>query len=139
MKKNNLFTEFVEDRDIENPHFEVGQLFSSSTEFKEAVDQYFIVHRKNFTFSTNEKWRVRVKCKPPCKWMIYALGENKLFKNLQVKSYNPKHKNCKHGTNNMFLIANWIGHRYQSQFASNPDIPYQSLREMIKKEQNDYF
>lgn len=55
MKKKNHFLEFVKDRDMENPHFEVGQYLSSSTEFKEVVNQYSILHRKKFDYTTNKK------------------------------------------------------------------------------------
>ena len=117
-----------------NPHFDVRRLFSYSTKFKKAVKQYSILHRKNFNFTTNEKWRVRAKCKPPCKWMIYASKESKFSENLQVKSFLPKHINCKHATKNRNVIANWIAHTYHTQFASNHNIPWQSLRKIIMKE-----
>ena len=119
---------------MENSQFELGQLFNTSAQFKCALRQYSIIHRKNLTLSTNEKWRVRAKCQPPCKWMIYASKESKSSTNLQVKTFNHKHTHCRHATKNKSITADWLAHTYQALFVSNPDMPWQSLRDIVKKE-----
>ena len=117
---------------MENPEFELGQLFSTADQFKRALKQYSIMHRKNLQFTTNENWKVRAKCKAPCKWMIYASKQSKSSSNLQVKTFNHKHTHCKHATKSINVNADWMAHTYQSLFIYNPDMPWQSLRDIVK-------
>lgn len=67
---------------------------------------------KNLDLTTNEKWRVRAKCKAPCKWMIYDSKESKLSKNLYVKIFIHKHTHCRHATKNKNVNADWIAYTY---------------------------
>ena len=62
------YASFIPERDMEHPIFELGMRFSTADDFKKAVKQYSILNRKVIHLYTNEKWRVRAKCKKPCGW-----------------------------------------------------------------------
>lgn len=88
------YPNFIPERDMQDPHFKIGMRFSSAREFKDAVNEYSLKHRKVIRYYTNEKWRVRAMCVGHCEWMIYASkvqGED----TLQVKTFNDHHSNCR--------------------------------------------
>ncbi|KAL4308001.1 hypothetical protein GQ457_01G017620 [Hibiscus cannabinus] len=55
------------------PRFEVGMIFESPQQFKEALYAYAVAQRFDFKFLKNEKERTRAKCKARgCPFRIYA-------------------------------------------------------------------
>ncbi|KAL4333446.1 hypothetical protein GQ457_07G006750 [Hibiscus cannabinus] len=55
------------------PRFEVGMIFESPKQFKEALYAYAVAQRFDFKFLKNEKERTRAKCKARgCPFRIYA-------------------------------------------------------------------
>ncbi|KAM7501980.1 hypothetical protein LguiB_000884 [Lonicera macranthoides] len=71
------FPEFNVEREMEDPKFELSQLFACAGEFKRAVAEYFILHRKQIKLYTNKNYRVRAKYSLPCEWMVYVTSRVK--------------------------------------------------------------
>lgn len=113
---------------------EHGKLFGSVEEFKRVVVEYSIAHRKDIKMPCNEKWRVRAKCKAPYKWFVFAIrhGVDK-GTTLQVKSLNTKHTNCRSPCHNRHANSTWLSHKYEGMFGANVDMPWQAIRETVKK------
>lgn len=80
------FPQFTFDQDMINPQFELGQIFSSAAEFREAVLTYGALNGYNIKFKANEERIVQGICKLGCKWRIWA-SKFDGSKRLQVKSY----------------------------------------------------
>ncbi|KAL3534364.1 hypothetical protein ACH5RR_002825 [Cinchona calisaya] len=96
------------DRDMRYATFEVGMKFGNKAEFKATITNYSLVNRKDIFVYTNDRDRVRDKCKPPCKWLLYvsqvkALGTHDLV----VKSINLQHTNNNHYWKNKKFTSKW--------------------------------
>lgn len=61
------FPQFTFDRDMTNPQFEVGQIFSSASKFREAMRTYGALNGDNVNFKANEERRVQGIYKLGCK------------------------------------------------------------------------
>ncbi|XP_028123309.1 uncharacterized protein LOC114320353 [Camellia sinensis] len=92
--KRDKFLEFNKQTDMIDPQFRVGMVFPSFNVFKQVVKEHAIKTGKDIKFLKNDKNRVRVGCKPPCQWIIYASKMHGQM-SLQVKTYVPTH-NCDH-------------------------------------------
>ncbi|KAL3532860.1 hypothetical protein ACH5RR_006381 [Cinchona calisaya] len=91
------YVDFRVDRDMRRPRFELGMKFALSEEFKKAIRNYFIWKGKPVKPYTNKNHRARAKCKPPCKWEVYASKVTSLGTNdLVIKTLNDVDENCNH-------------------------------------------
>ncbi|KAK5836587.1 hypothetical protein PVK06_012381 [Gossypium arboreum] len=73
------------------PRFEIGMIFESPNQFKEALAAYVVHHRYDFKLARNEKFRTRAKWKAQwCLWMIHIAKDNedRCFK---VKTFDSEH------------------------------------------------
>ncbi|XP_022880692.1 uncharacterized protein LOC111397963 [Olea europaea var. sylvestris] len=84
------FPEFNFDQDMRNPQFEVGQILSSTAEFREAVRMYDALNGSNVKFKANDERRVQGICKLGCQWRIWA-SRMDASERMQVKSYTSEH------------------------------------------------
>ncbi|KAF2285041.1 hypothetical protein GH714_037525 [Hevea brasiliensis] len=69
--------EFNMERDIRDPSFKVGMVFSNRDEFREACEAHSINHRYEIFFPENDLHRVQARCKvKDCKWKIWVCKLN---------------------------------------------------------------
>ncbi|KAF7140979.1 hypothetical protein RHSIM_Rhsim06G0098100 [Rhododendron simsii] len=72
------FKTFRPETDMEDPRFKVGQLFSTTQDFKAAVKQQAIKHRRPLKLVKNDKRRVRARCQGAVK-SAFANGCRKII------------------------------------------------------------
>ncbi|KAL2505363.1 Uncharacterized protein Adt_20984 [Abeliophyllum distichum] len=82
------FLEFDVEIDMKNLQLEVGKIFRSLDEFKDAVWHYGVMNRFNIRFKVNDPKRVHVVCKLGSKWRVWASKINN-SSTKQIKSFTP--------------------------------------------------
>ncbi|KAL0301426.1 UNVERIFIED_CONTAM: hypothetical protein Sradi_6419400 [Sesamum radiatum] len=92
--------------DIEtfDPRFEIGMLFSSKKEVRNAIHSHAVKTRRNIKITKNDKRRLYARCvEEGCDWKLHALviGDKSTF---QIRDYNDKH-DC--GANYHAYRAKW--------------------------------
>uniref|UniRef100_A0A803PYD3 SWIM-type domain-containing protein n=1 Tax=Cannabis sativa TaxID=3483 RepID=A0A803PYD3_CANSA len=126
--------EFNVDVDMKNPSFEVGLVFSSGKEFKDAVREYAIMNGKEIFFKVNDSHRVRAKCRGiQCPWMCFASKINSDSSTFAIKSYIDVHK-CSRKKHNRFATAKWFSNKYLTEFKSNENWKISSFMEKVSKD-----
>nr|XP_019710942.1 uncharacterized protein LOC109506727 [Elaeis guineensis] len=114
------FSEFRAETNMQNPQFEVGMLFTSMAEFRQAVREYSIKNRYILRMVKNEKDKVRAICKEGCPWLIYASWITDK-KTTQVKRYDSKHT-CKKDFKNIYVTSSWLAKKYLDRFRIDPKL-----------------
>ncbi|KAF2291241.1 hypothetical protein GH714_020829 [Hevea brasiliensis] len=135
--ENVRFPEFNMDRDIDDPTFKVGMIFSTRDEFKNACRAYGIKHRFELYFPKNDFQRVQARCKKEYGWKIWASKLHPKDPNdqtMQIKTASLNHS-CGKSFTNYHVTAKWIASHYLETFKNNPDLTLTGLIGMIK---NDY-
>lgn len=84
------FSEVTADMGMQDPQFEVGQLFGSVQDLIKALRTYGAINGYNVKCKTNDERRVQDTCKLGCEWRIWATKMNN-SDTVQVKSYKPSH------------------------------------------------
>ncbi|XP_058216534.1 uncharacterized protein LOC131327411 [Rhododendron vialii] len=127
------FKTFRPGTDMEDPRFKVGQLFSTTQDFKAAVKQHAIKHQRPLKLVKNDKRRVRARCQgEDCNWEGYAykvLGES----TYQVRTYTSNH-NCIKTYSNRNVTSTMIARKYQDDLRTNPRLPIPAFKERVRKE-----
>lgn len=113
------YPEFNAIVDMTNPHFQVGMIFGSFKEFKEAVIEYAIKARTNIRFEKNDTKRVKAMCKKGCPWTIWVSRLGKGTENVQVKIFSSSHI-CVNEHNIKFLTINYLVGKYLLTFMDDP-------------------
>ncbi|MBA0682280.1 hypothetical protein Goari_024011 [Gossypium aridum] len=90
----------------ENPKLCLGMLFRDGETFKDVIQNYSKVSRRELKIVTNEPKWIRVKCITfaKCPWRISA-SYNKRSKSLQVSSFHKEHNCCVSFKNKMVNVA----------------------------------
>lgn len=123
------YPEFLAERDLEDPKFKIGMLFTNCRQFKEACRNHGINNRHQIRFKRNEKKIVEAVCKgltfesEKCMWRVYASRldfHDEFNYTMQVKRGIFVHT-CIKVNANYHLTARWIAKRYLEDFRSDPD------------------
>ncbi|KAL2533299.1 Uncharacterized protein Adt_06650 [Abeliophyllum distichum] len=69
-KNNYRFLNFVPDKELFDPKFEVGKTFIDMELFRKAVRNHGVVTRYNLRFRPNKNRRAQAVCNLGCKWRI---------------------------------------------------------------------
>lgn len=129
------FIDFNPEKDMLHSHFQLGMKFSYSDEFKATIRSYAIWKGKYIRFSTNEAKRMRVKCREPCTWeMFAAVQKNSGCKDLILTTWKREHTNCTHAWQNKNITADWLANRYMERIKSNTSLPVKELRQTVDEE-----
>jgi hypothetical protein len=84
-----------------------------------------------FKYVANDQIRVRAKCEGKgCNWMLYAKVQKSDNKTVRVNTLVDKH-NCGIVFNNRLLTAPWLANHFIENFRLNPNMDYQSFRDMM--------
>jgi hypothetical protein len=106
------------DSKTEIPHFSLGMVFKSKTEFKKAVVKYGLKNYKHIKFMKSEDDRVRAKCaRPGCPWLIYAANTSRCSR-FQIITYEYDHHCAPNRVNN--IVSAKVAKRYEHFILANP-------------------
>jgi MuDR family transposase/MULE transposase domain len=128
-------SEFRIETDMGNPKFTLGMIFSSKSEFRDAVKEYGIKNRVNIKFYKNDKKRMGARCKEGCEWNIYAskFNDDPSDPTFQVKTHKSKHS-CARTYENKHLTYKWLAKHYLWKFEADPKWSLLSFRAEISKD-----
>lgn len=126
---DHIFPEFNEEKDMKDPHFELGMLFSSAEVLRLAVRSHAISQRRPVIRQPNMGSKVQFICKDPCRWKIYA---NKCQKtdSYQIRTYQGKHT-CQLTWEQKQLSADWIATRYMDEIRINPSWECEAFQKKV--------
>ncbi|CAL1388474.1 unnamed protein product [Linum trigynum] len=113
------FPEFNLARDMENPQFFLGQVFSDLKIFREAIRSYSIKNKFPLRFVHSDRGRVQVCCDKNCKWDIWVSSSPEK-KSVVVKSYNGIHDGCVLLSRHKWFTYKYIAKKYLLRFKIDP-------------------
>ena len=114
--------------------WEVGTLYNTKEDFKEAISTYAVHVGKGLKFIKNDKERVRVRCKTNCDWEAYC-AKLKGQDTWQLRKINDKHT-CSREVNNKLLKSKWLSRSIQKNVKENPKYRLKDIIERSKRKWN---
>ncbi|XP_050226470.1 uncharacterized protein LOC126676334 [Mercurialis annua] len=127
------FPEFNEEN-MDNPEFEIGMLFSSFGQFKEAVRNYGIRNRYVMKFKPNNKTRCKAYCKKGCPFNIWASLMQDDVSTVQIKSGKLEHQ-CTRDHNIRHVNPKWLSKKYLEQFRADPNWSLDGIMQAVRSNQ----
>ena len=97
--------------EMDDPKFELGQLFATAKIFREAVRMQAIIQRRPIKQCRNYGARVKFICEAPCSWVIYA-SKMQLTDTYQIKVYDSNHT-CTPTFHQKQINSRWIAEHYE--------------------------
>ncbi|XP_027158453.1 uncharacterized protein LOC113760078 [Coffea eugenioides] len=129
------YKDFVLEKFLKDPKFEIGMKFESRAQFKSTVTEYGIRIGKPVWTCKNEPTRVRAKCTEQCKWFAFVSTEKALStKDLVVKTMHDIHETCNHSWKNKNITTKWLSDRYVERIRSNNNLPTRELRQIVHED-----
>lgn len=119
--------------EMDNPKFELGQLFPSAKVLRDAIKKQAIKERRGIIQKRNYGTRVKYVCHGGCKWSIYGtkMPNSDTY---QIRVYNPKHT-CIQTFEQKQINLRWIANHNENDIRINPTWP---LAAFLKKVVNDW-
>ena len=115
------------DPNTDTPHFSLGMVFKSKTQFRKAVIKYGLKTYRNIKFIKSEDDRVRAKCAwPGCPWLMYGVVSSRCSR-FQVITYSDDH-HCAPNRVNSLVSARIIAKRYEHFLLANPTWKISSMQ-----------
>ncbi|KAF7831767.1 hypothetical protein G2W53_014100 [Senna tora] len=114
--------------------WDVGTLFVSQEEFKEALITYVVQRGVDLYFAKSDRIRVRVKCAgEDCAWEAYAKRlTNEDTWQLRSIFY---HHECSRTRNVKFMNSKWLSNRLKKMVKDNPKM---TLKDIVDKTQEKW-
>uniref|UniRef100_A0A2N9HKG1 SWIM-type domain-containing protein n=1 Tax=Fagus sylvatica TaxID=28930 RepID=A0A2N9HKG1_FAGSY len=111
--------------------FELGMLFTSTKQFKEAMTEYAVEGGWGIRFVKNDKVRVRAVCQEGCKFVAYLA---KLPRELtfQLKTLQLEHS-CSRCFKNPRMTAKFLAKKLVGRVKDQPDIKLRSIQKKVHK------
>ncbi|KAK3028593.1 hypothetical protein RJ639_038383 [Escallonia herrerae] len=129
---NNFALDFTNAKHIEDPDFNVGAIFSSKSEFKEAVHMHGVKYGKVICFRRSEEKKIKVVCKE-CPWFVYAsIRQNDTT--WKIKFVQKEHT-CGRSFDLHYVNSSWLAKKYVDKFMANPKWSHSSISDTV---QTDY-
>ncbi|XP_025703540.1 uncharacterized protein [Arachis hypogaea] len=128
------FHEFDDDTDNGEVNFEVGEIFDTMTQFKQALNDMFVFEGKKLEYIKNEKYRVRANCvEEGCPWLILtSWNSQKMY--FQVKTYVKEHTCSRNLTSNM-ASRSWVTSKLVKRLVTQSQL---SPKEALEHMKDDY-
>ncbi|KAL0399904.1 UNVERIFIED_CONTAM: hypothetical protein Sradi_2333700 [Sesamum radiatum] len=102
-----------------NPTFELGMIFSTKKEFRQAVQSHAILTKRTLKFAKNDKIRVYAVCTgEDCQWKITAI-KVKNECTFKINHYNSEHT-CPQSFHVKNVKTSWLSEKYTQKFKSDP-------------------
>ncbi|XP_050211836.1 uncharacterized protein LOC126661994 [Mercurialis annua] len=127
------FPDFDEDN-INDPQFEVGMMFSSFQQFKEACRNYVIKNRYVINFKPNNKRRCKAICKKSCPFFMWASLMSKDNSTVQIKTGILTHS-CPREHSIRHVNTKWVSKEYLEQFRSDPTWKLEGIMQAVRTNQ----
>ena len=131
-KGKNRYTEFNPETDFSAPEFRLGMVFSIVQDFRKAVREYAIREQRGVWFCTNERHRVRAKCKGSCPWTVFA-STVRGSQSLVVKTINTEHT-CMKFHESKFINSSWLAKKFESKWEVEPEWKRAGFEREVRKE-----
>nr|GMD45557.1 pentatricopeptide repeat-containing protein At4g32430, mitochondrial-like [Ipomoea batatas] len=123
-----------EERNLKKEGFKfvLGMVFSSTKEFKWAVEYHEAMRQKDVLFKKNEARRVRVICRDNqiCQWSIFCSRSNP-DSPFTVKTYNNVHT-CGNQDENKLVTSGFLAKVYKDEFRVNKEWGRGPFQEHVK-------
>ncbi|KAG6409286.1 hypothetical protein SASPL_127323 [Salvia splendens] len=117
-------------RDMKDPKFKHGMLFTNKEVLKQAIRQYAIVNKYNVKVVRNENDRVNANCLNCEGWMIRA-STNKKEKAIQIKKFKDNHK-CALEIPQRHITYKWLSETYIEHLGPDPKFSNKSLAHQLE-------
>ncbi|RYQ97179.1 hypothetical protein Ahy_B08g093194 [Arachis hypogaea] len=129
------FHEFDDDTGYGEVNFEVGEMFDTMAQFKQAFKDMFVFEGKELEYIKNEKHRVRAKCaEEGCLWLILtSWNSQKLC--FQIKTYVKEHTCGRNLTSNM-ASRSWVTSKLVKRLLTQPQLSPKEALEHMKEDYN---
>ncbi|KAK3041474.1 hypothetical protein RJ639_000451 [Escallonia herrerae] len=126
---DNSALDFIDAKHIKDPNFNVGTIFSSKSEFKEAVHMHGVKYGKVICFGKSEEKKIKAVCKE-CPWFVYAsVRQNDTT--WQIKSVQKEHT-CGRSFDLHYVNSSWLAKKYVDKFMANPKWSHSSFSETVQ-------
>ncbi|GMY06045.1 hypothetical protein FCV25MIE_01284 [Fagus crenata] len=111
--------------------FELGMLFTSTKQFKEAIIEYAVEGGWGIRFVKNDKVRVRAICQEGCKFIAFLA---KLPRELtfQLKTLQLEHS-CSRCFKNPKMTTKFLAKKLVGRVKDQPDIKLRSIQKKVRK------
>ncbi|XVF66909.1 hypothetical protein PTKIN_Ptkin10aG0077400 [Pterospermum kingtungense] len=112
---------------------EEGKVFKDGNQFREAIQKYSMVERRQLTFVRNEPYKIRVKCTAAakCPWYIFA-SYGKKARGMQVKTFIEEHS-CAVSFKNKLVDTKMIFEQLETDIKNQPKMKLKELQLRIKE------
>ncbi|KAK4390303.1 hypothetical protein Sango_2093600 [Sesamum angolense] len=116
-----------------DPNFEIGMIFNSKSDFKDAMYGHAVKTRRSLKITKNDSRRIYARCDGEgCEWRINALkviGET-IF---QIREYNSVHT-CARSFNVKNVNSGWLSKKYEDSFRTDPNRAVKGFRKYVIKD-----
>ncbi|KAK2436909.1 hypothetical protein QL285_021871 [Trifolium repens] len=132
--KKDKFPTFKLLKDMRDYKWEVGTYFACKEEFQYAIKCYSIQSARAVKFKKNDKTRMRVICKPGCKWAAYCAhipGQE----TWQLRKIHDDHK-CNREPHVPLLSSNWLSKKLHTNVKENPNLKLLDIIERTQQKWN---
>ncbi|XP_016164339.1 uncharacterized protein LOC107606838 [Arachis ipaensis] len=129
------FHEFDDDTGYGEVDFEIGEMFDTIAQFKQALKDMFVFEGKELEYLKNEKYRVRAKCaEEGCPWLILTSWNSQELC-FQVKTYVKEHTCGRNLTSNM-VSRSWVTSKLVKRLLTQPQLSPKEALEHMKEDYN---
>lgn len=105
--------------------------FPTIGHLKHILKEIFIKEYRDFEYVFNDRTKLRDRCKSKeCKWVVYARVKNSDNKNVMINTLIDNH-DCGIVFDIKRVTSIWLSRHFMEQFRLNPNMNYQSFREMV--------
>jgi hypothetical protein len=132
--KKDKFPTFKLLKNMRDYKWEVGTYFACKKEFQNAIKCYSIQSARAVKFKKNDKKRMRVICKPGCKWAAYCAhipGQE----TWQLRKIHDDHK-CNREPHVPLLSSNWLSKKLHTNVKENPNLKLLDIMERTQQKWN---
>ncbi|KAK3007972.1 hypothetical protein RJ639_015209 [Escallonia herrerae] len=126
---DNSTLDFTDAKHIKDPDFNVGTIFSSKSEFKEAIHMHGVKYGKVICFRRSEENKIKAVCKE-CPWFVYAsVRQNDTT--WQINSMQKEHA-CGRSFDVHYVNSSWLAKKFVDKFMANPKWSHSSFLETVQ-------
>ncbi|KAG6436997.1 hypothetical protein SASPL_101904 [Salvia splendens] len=129
-ERRTMWHVFNAERDMKNPKFHHGMLFTNKEVLKQTIKQYGIVNKYNVKVVRDEKDRINAKCLNGEGWMIRA-SINKKENALQIKKLKDNHR-CAAEIPQKYITYKWLSETYREHLRADPKLSSKSMAHQLE-------
>lgn len=123
------FPEFNEMTDMDDPHFELGMLFTSGKTFRAAVRKHAIVQQRPIRLKKNLADKIKWICSGGCAWKCYGIKLQR-SESIQIKTLDMNHT-CNPTWEQKCVNSTWLATEYEDEIRMNPTWATQAFHSRV--------